>query len=1008
MSASSVINNLTQANNCAGKCDCCDKLQGQINTLKSQISALDGKYVLKSDLANFKKYIEDSFQGIRVGFEYIFKKLEREKADIQRVGFAEDRINELQNRIKDLERLLAAGMSVPGDQAEIARLGRELELLKRNAQIERERQELNRKFLEDRLAQNEAEDRKYHKQNYEGDLVKRLEAELRQEERVRASRDAAFEAEQQTVEYRIKKLEADSIGTKIALGRVELEIKAVAAATAVNTKAIAILTATVAGIAAAILVLQSQIAYLYGRTGIFGKDFTAEIEQVRSIANQANSKADNAINTAEIARMEISQLRQNFNFSIDRLRAEIKADIDFVTARALAAMQRLEALIRGEIAFLTSSTLSALLRLQRRIEQNESLIVSIQKTANDAIEKSNQAINKANEALAALAPLKAKLDQAIGKANEAINKANTAIETANASSGKSDTALSTAQDAKALGQKALDLINSFPDKLNALKAELTALINDLIDKLKKEQNDALIANAISAAIASARKDNADLENRNIYSMDRLAKELEANFQASIKAGNVALFGQVRADNIARYNEAQSKLFTLQAQAAQGNKKAAEEVSKINDQKLADIRAGISEFDKSIGKIKIEIENKPAIPQPEITAAVAKQLQPMQQKQGQFQLELDGVKTRLQVRESVDKEAIGKLNEILPKLDQIIPTIAGIPLIVGRIPDITAGKINPNIPTLPGIGTTVDKILCNNKCLPASMNQAANNAAQGIKQDLGSKIAAGNNAANTGLLLEILSRLGTKIPGGLSGKLVDGFKWLQLDRILNILTFAATVHNSAMLSNDILQTLVGALTNVLTLIVPKDEAGKSFDVSSVINSTVENAVKGIVGTENYTNLTVGWAKANRIYQATTNVLNNFMGLTQTVLQASEMIAAYTGKIGNALKKGGVVLENAYGWMNPQPKFNRVTQTLESLQNGASTIQMVTQVPLDVVNATTEFTTASTEFVKAIKEDTPANKATLIPEPDELKAKETQAKTDSQPSPFDFSDLFDGED
>ena len=66
---------------------------------------------------------------------------------------------------------------------------------------------------------------------------------------------------------------------------------------------------------------------------------------------------------------------------------------------------------------------------------------------------------------------------------------------------------------------------------------------------------------------------------------------------------------------------------------------------------------------------------------------------------------------------------------------------------------------------------------------------------------------------------------------------------------------------------------------------------------------------------------------------TNVLNSFMSLTQTVLQAAEMIAAYTGRIGNALKKGGVVLENAYGWMNPQPKFNRVTQTLESLQNGA---------------------------------------------------------------------------
>jgi hypothetical protein len=123
----------------------------------------------------------------------------------------------------------------------------------------------------------------------------------------------------------------------------------------------------------------------------------------------------------------------------------------------------------------------------------------------------------------------------------------------------------------------------------------------------------------------------------------------------------------------------------------------------------------------------------------------------------------------------------------------------------------------------------------------------------------------------------------------------------------------------------------------------------------------------------------------------------------------MIAAYTGKIGNALKKGGVVLENAYGWMNPQPKFNRVTQTLENFQQAASTVQMVTQIPLDVISQTTELTTASTEFVKAVKEDDKAaNKATPIPEPDDLKAKETQAKTDSQPSPFDFSDLFDGED
>lgn len=76
---------------------------------------------------------------------------------------------------------------------------------------------------------------------------------------------------------------------------------------------------------------------------------------------------------------------------------------------------------------------------------------------------------------------------------------------------------------------------------------------------------------------------------------------------------------------------------------------------------------------------------------------------------------------------------------------------------------------------------------------------------------------------------------------------------------------------------------------------------------------------------------------------------------------ELIGSYTVKIGNALKKSGEVLENAYGWMNPQPKFNRVSQTLENLQQGASRIQQVTQVPIDVVQGVTGLQEANTEFI-----------------------------------------------
>ncbi|MDZ8083960.1 MAG: hypothetical protein RMX35_33475, partial [Nostoc sp. DcaGUA01] len=345
---------------------------------------------------------------------------------------------------------------------------------------------------------------------------------------------------------------------------------------------------------------------------------------------------------------------------------------------------------------------------------------------------------------------------------------------------------------------------------------------------------------------------------------------------------------------------------------------------------------------------------------------------------------------------------------LPKLDQILDKLP-------FIPALAAAAIRPDIPTIGQIENAAATGTCRTTQPGGCMRRALDDSIANINQNTNNRINAldvVNTGANGALLMgqqTILNRLGDQLPGGIGGKLTRFTQWLQLDRALNLLILAATIHNALMLSNDIGQTLIGAINNVLQLIGLKGDDGQAFDIGSVISSSIESLIKGAIGSDNYIQLKEAWAKANRIYQATTNVLNSFLNLSQTILQASEMIAAYTGRIGNALRKGGVILESAYGWMNPQPKFNRVTGFLEKLQNGANTIQMVTQAPLDIVNATTELTTASTDFVKAIKEDNkPENQTTPTPEPDELKAKEQASKTDSQPLNFDFSDLFDGED
>ena len=354
-----------------------------------------------------------------------------------------------------------------------------------------------------------------------------------------------------------------------------------------------------------------------------------------------------------------------------------------------------------------------------------------------------------------------------------------------------------------------------------------------------------------------------------------------------------------------------------------------------------------------------------------------------------------------------EDQVGRLTAIATAIAALTPAINGIPNAIANNPNVRAANRDD-------VQGAVCEISQPTGCLGAPIKQAEDAAkANGNKLDqINAALGAGDAGANAALLAgqeTILQRLGDQLPGGIGGKLSRFAEWAHLDRVLNLMILSATIHNALMLSNDIGQTFIGILNNVFQLIGLKKEDGSSFDIGSVISGTIENLIKGAIGANNYTNLTEAWAKANRIYQATNNVINSFLNLSQTILQASELIASYTGKIGNALKKGGVILESAYGWMNPQPKFNRVTQTLESLQNGASTIQMVTQAPLDVINAVTESTTAATEFVKAVKEDDkPVNKATPIPEPDELKAKESQSKTDSQPLSFDFSDLFDGED
>uniref|UniRef100_UPI0039C6F642 hypothetical protein n=1 Tax=Nostoc sp. CCY0012 TaxID=1056123 RepID=UPI0039C6F642 len=208
---------------------------------------------------------------------------------------------------------------------------------------------------------------------------------------------------------------------------------------------------------------------------------------------------------------------------------------------------------------------------------------------------------------------------------------------------------------------------------------------------------------------------------------------------------------------------------------------------VQDLKLSNLS---NDFDKKFGEF-VNLSNKTS--EERFTAFTNSN----QQKLGLLTKEVEKIDTRIKEQEKVNQEAI-------PKLDQLIFT-------AGLIPGRTADVIRPSIPTPQQINQAVQTGNCqslNGGCSGKAMQDLANNInsnTQNANNDLLNKLNAGANASQLALLNTINTKLGGQIVGGISGKLVDGFKWLHLDRVLNVLTFAATVHNAVQLSNDIGQT-----------------------------------------------------------------------------------------------------------------------------------------------------------------------------------------------------------
>lgn len=356
--------------------------------------------------------------------------------------------------------------------------------------------------------------------------------------------------------------------------------------------------------------------------------------------------------------------------------------------------------------------------------------------------------------------------------------------------------------------------------------------------------------------------------------------------------------------------------------------------------------------------------------------------------------------QIKEQEKVNKDGV-------KQLEKLIPMVGAIPGLITAQGQLTRNKI----PTLPQIQETTETAICNstaNGCMLSGLNGAADRAANQVNANTNDKFGALNatlQGADLAMLGVINNKLGNQVDGGLSGMLKRFSENAIVTRTLNLMILATTLHNALMLSNNLGQTLMSIINNVLGFFGVKNGEGQNVDVGQVIGSGIENFIKSLIGNEAYTKLSNDLAKANRIYQATTNLLNQVQNLHNSVLSALEVGFGWTAKIGNALKVWGVVGERVYGWMNPQPNFKwKAFAYLETAQQGASTVEVIVASVVDVKEQVVQLANTKTELEQALGNQSKDLTATKAPEAEKVKEEQLASKAASQGAATSLSDIF----
>jgi hypothetical protein len=310
------------------------------------------------------------------------------------------------------------------------------------------------------------------------------------------------------------------------------------------------------------------------------------------------------------------------------------------------------------------------------------------------------------------------------------------------------------------------------------------------------------------------------------------------------------------------------------------------------------------------------------------------------------------------------------NEILhPSFVRINTDLANQNARIINIPSTTIDLIDPKINTITENTQNIQGEL-------ATINQnIANTDNNRALETAGIIGAIGVVGAGVAMNRDILNGLSTSV-SNLGTQMSNLFRKLGIDRMLNMLNTGLLLHNAMMLSNNLAQSLLYIIDNVINFIgfQATDAEGNVITASQVLGGTIQNFIIGMIGEEAYINARIELNKANRIYQAATNVAYTVVSFADIIKEISEIIVENTGKIGNALRRSGAVLENSYNIMPErngiktamQKKLERFNEGLQELTEGAETFVELTELLVEGKENIRELTTGMGEFDKSLQE------------------------------------------